>query len=82
MRPEAAALRREVHLVLRQISHDFERMQYNTVVSGCMKLLNALEGFKADGSDGDTAALVTGAEERDRLLPLAERGDVCYDSPA
>jgi leucyl-tRNA synthetase len=61
LRPEAAALRREVHLVLRQVSHDFDRMQYNTVVSGCMKLLNALEAFKADGSDGDTAVLCEGA---------------------
>ncbi len=64
LRPEAAALRRELHLVLRQISHDFDRMQYNTVVSGCMKLLNALEGFKpgqagAD-ADGDTAVLCEG----------------------
>ncbi|MCR5884267.1 leucine--tRNA ligase [Rhizobacter sp. J219] len=44
--PEAKALRREVHTVLKQISYDYERMQYNTVVSGAMKLLNALEGFK------------------------------------
>ncbi|MFZ9510974.1 MAG: class I tRNA ligase family protein, partial [Burkholderiaceae bacterium] len=51
---------REVHLVLRQVSYDYERMQYNTVVSGCMKLLNALEGFKPDGSDGDKAALCEG----------------------
>jgi leucyl-tRNA synthetase len=34
--------------VLKQISYDYERMQYNTVVSGAMKLLNALEGFKGD----------------------------------
>jgi leucyl-tRNA synthetase len=40
-------LRREVHQVLRQISHDYERMQYNTVVSGGMKLLNALEANNA-----------------------------------
>ena len=57
---EAKALRREVHLVLRQVSFDYERMQYNTVVSGCMKLLNALEGFKPDGSDGDAAVLCEG----------------------
>jgi leucyl-tRNA synthetase len=30
------------------VSYDYERMQYNTVVSGAMKLLNALEGFKGD----------------------------------
>ncbi len=60
LRPEAAALRRELHLVLRQVSHDYDRMQYNTVVSGCMKLLNALEGFKPDGSKGDQAVLCEG----------------------
>ena len=44
--PAARALRHEVHSVLRQVSYDYERMQYNTVVSGAMKLCNALEGFK------------------------------------
>jgi len=43
---DARALRFEVHTVLRQISYDYERMQYNTVISGSMKLLNALEAFK------------------------------------
>ena len=60
LRAEAKALRREVHLVLRQVSYDYERMQYNTVVSGCMKLLNTLEDFKADGSPGDAAVLCEG----------------------
>ena len=60
LRPAAKDLRREVHLVLRQVSYDYERMQYNTVVSGCMKLLNALEGFKPDGSAGDDAVLREG----------------------
>jgi leucyl-tRNA synthetase len=36
--------------VLRQVSYDYERMQYNTVVSGAMKLLNALEAFELGGS--------------------------------
>jgi leucyl-tRNA synthetase len=48
---DGKALRREVHLVLKQVSYDYERMQYNTVVSGAMKLLNALEGFKSQGQD-------------------------------
>ena len=42
----SADLRFEVHTVLRQVSYDYERMQYNTVASGAMKMLNALEGFK------------------------------------
>lgn len=55
----AQALRREVHTVLRQVDYDYQRMQYNTVVSGAMKLLNALEGFK-EGTPGDLAALREG----------------------
>jgi leucyl-tRNA synthetase len=57
---DAKALRREVHLVLKQISFDYERMQYNTVVSGAMKLLNALEAFKPSGSASDAAVLREG----------------------
>ena len=56
----AKALRHEVHSVLGQIDYDYQRLQYNTVVSGAMKLLNALEGFKSDGSAGDQAALAEG----------------------
>ena len=43
----ARTLRREMHLLLRQVSYDYERMQYNTVVSGAMKMLNALEAAPA-----------------------------------
>ena len=48
----AAALRRDMHGLLRQVSHDYERLQYNTVVSGAMKMLNAIE----DAAVGETAA--------------------------
>jgi leucyl-tRNA synthetase len=40
-------LRLEMHTVLRQVDYDYQRMQYNTVVSGVMKMINALEGFAA-----------------------------------
>jgi len=56
----AKALRREVHLLLRQIRHDYDRLQYNTVASGAMKLLNALEEFVNDGSPASNAALREG----------------------
>jgi leucyl-tRNA synthetase len=68
LRVEAKDLRREMHLVLKQVSYDYERMQYNTVVSGCMKLLNALEDFKPDDSAGDTAVLCEGMSMLLRLL--------------
>ncbi|WP_066259594.1 leucine--tRNA ligase [Hydrogenophaga flava] len=56
----AKALRLEVHTVLKQVDYDYQRMQYNTVVSGAMKMLNALEDFKGDGGEGDNAALAEG----------------------
>ncbi len=43
------AARREVHLTLKQATYDYERIQYNTVVSAGMKMLNALEAMPADG---------------------------------
>jgi leucyl-tRNA synthetase len=67
-RKEAADLRREMHVVLKQVSYDYDRMQYNTVVSGCMKLLNALEDFKADSSEGDNAVLCEGMSVLLRML--------------
>jgi leucyl-tRNA synthetase len=57
---EAKALRLEVHTVLKQVDYDYQRMQYNTVVSGVMKMLNALEGFKALGTPGAEVALIEG----------------------
>jgi leucyl-tRNA synthetase len=57
---EAKALRLEIHSVLRQVDYDYQRMQYNTVVSGAMKLLNALEDFKAAGTPGAEVALIEG----------------------
>ena len=68
LRTEAKDLRRDLHLVLKQVSYDYERMQYNTVVSGCMKLLNALEDFKSDGSPADAAVLCEGMSVLLRLL--------------
>jgi leucyl-tRNA synthetase len=68
LRTEAKKLRRELHMVLKQVSYDYERMQYNTVVSGCMKLLNALEDFAFDGSDGDAAVRCEGLSLLLRLL--------------
>jgi leucyl-tRNA synthetase len=56
--PDAArALRREVHGILRQASYDYERMQYNTVVSAGMKMLNALESA-GPGADPASRAVL------------------------
>ncbi|MET0345316.1 MAG: leucine--tRNA ligase, partial [Casimicrobiaceae bacterium] len=47
---EAKATRRELHLTLKQANYDYERIQYNTVVSAGMKMLNALEALPADAA--------------------------------
>ncbi|MDL1860631.1 leucine--tRNA ligase [Betaproteobacteria bacterium PRO7] len=50
-RPQPAsrsAARFELHRTLGQVNYDYERLQYNTVVSGAMKMLNTLEAAPRD----------------------------------
>ena len=39
---ETKNLRREIHLILKQANYDMDRLQFNTVVSACMKMMNCL----------------------------------------
>ena len=49
-------MRREVHTILKQANFDYQRRQYNTVVSAAMKMLNTLEPVKlSEGKDGSPA---------------------------
>lgn len=43
---DAKDLRREIHTILKQTEYDYQRIQYNTVVSGAMKMLNTLDHAK------------------------------------
>ena len=53
-------LRREVYGLLKQADYDYQRIQYNTVVSACMKMLNAIDGAKLpEGVDADAAKAET-----------------------
>jgi leucyl-tRNA synthetase len=45
---EARGLRREIHLLLKQANYDLGKLQFNTVASACMKMLNALEKAPTD----------------------------------
>lgn len=40
-----------VHQLLAQASHDYERHQFNTVVSSCMKLFNELSAYQIETED-------------------------------
>ena len=78
----AKTLRHEVHTVLKQVDYDYQRMQYNTVVSGAMKMLNALEGFRgaSEGADaaGDAFALREGLGILLRCLYPVTPHIACY----
>ncbi len=61
------AARREMHQTLKQATYDYERIQYNTVVSAGMKMLNALEAVPADAA-GRAALLAEGLSILLRVL--------------
>ena len=48
-------VRREIHLNLKQADFDYERVQYNTVVSAAMKMLNSLEDARLGDSPAEAA---------------------------
>jgi leucyl-tRNA synthetase len=50
-------LRRETYQIFKQANFDYERMQYNTVVSACMKMLNTLESATLADDLNDHAVL-------------------------
>lgn len=50
-------LRLTAYQLLRQADYDYQRMQYNTVVSANMKLLNAIEDYKEEPCQYSDAAL-------------------------
>jgi leucyl-tRNA synthetase len=60
------ALRRQIHLSLQQADFDYRRLQYNTVVSACMKMLNALEAAELP-EDSQAACGATAAALREAL---------------
>src|SRR5262245_5077154 len=47
------AARFEIHSVLRQANYDLQKLQFNTVASACMKILNALERLPEEETAAD-----------------------------
>ncbi len=64
---DVKAARRDIHVTLKQANYDYERIQYNTVVSAGMKLLNTLEAVTDRSAAGD-ALLREGASILLRVL--------------
>jgi leucyl-tRNA synthetase len=46
------ALRRKLHQTLRQVTHDFETFEFNTIVSGLMELMNEMYKAREAGAAG------------------------------
>src|SRR5581483_1563314 len=63
-------VRRELHLYLHQALFDYQRMQYNTVVSATMKMLNALDEVKGQATAAPLLREGTGILLR-TLYPVA-----------
>jgi leucyl-tRNA synthetase len=62
--------RREIHEALQKALYDYERQQFNTVVSACMTMINTL--YKLGDDAGDRAVLQEGLSIVLRLLgPIA-----------
>ncbi|HEY8507161.1 MAG TPA: class I tRNA ligase family protein, partial [Steroidobacteraceae bacterium] len=53
--PVQIEARRAVHLALKQALIDYGRLQYNTVVSACMKMLNAIDSAEMRAASGTEA---------------------------
>lgn len=54
---DAKALRREMYSILKQTDYDYQRIQYNTVVSGAMKMLNTLDHAKLADTEANHIVL-------------------------
>jgi leucyl-tRNA synthetase len=53
--PHIRSLRRKVHQTLRQVTHDFEAFEFNTIVSGLMELLNEMSKAQEKGAESTAA---------------------------
>ena len=69
---EEKAVRRDIYTALKQAEFDLDRMQYNTVVSAAMKMLNSLDTLKDNTSEGTRAVINEGMSILLRTLyPIA-----------
>ncbi len=67
----AKDLRLQIHTALQQADFDFARMQYNTVVSACMKMFNTIEAFKPENSHDEAAVRDAASILLRTLYPIA-----------
>jgi leucyl-tRNA synthetase len=72
-----ADARREIHTTLKQANSDLARLQFNTVASACMKLLNTLEKLQKDAEENWQSIAFEGFSILLRILsPIAPH--ICH----
>ena len=74
---EYKSKRQKIHQLLQQVHQDYERQQFNTIVSACMKLLNELGTITAINNEMDKALVYSGFSILLRILaPIAPH--ICH----
>ena len=69
---ELANHRRDIHTVLKQANNDLNKLQFNTVASACMKILNTLEKLQKEAENHWQAVALEGYSILLRVLsPIA-----------
>jgi leucyl-tRNA synthetase len=77
---ESKQFRFEIHSLLKQANFDYDRKQFNTVVSACIKMLNAAEAFggmKAFSRDESVGLDIALANEQRKWLLSDALSIVC-----
>jgi leucyl-tRNA synthetase len=65
---EIKSKRQKLHQLLQQIHHDYERQQFNTVVSACMKIFNEISAIENEHSEYEKAIIFSGISILLRVL--------------
>jgi leucyl-tRNA synthetase len=65
---EIKSKRQKLHQLLQQIHHDYERQQFNTVVSACMKIFNEISAIEDENSEYAKALIFSGISILLRVL--------------
>lgn len=66
--PQVKEIRKQIHQLLSQANHDMEKLQFNTVVSACMKLFNILNEIPIAENEAYLAVMHEGLSILLRLL--------------
>jgi leucyl-tRNA synthetase len=65
---QALALRKQIHTMLEKVNRDYDKFHYNTVIAGCMELLNSMDRFEPMENPDCAAVLREGLVAMTRVM--------------